>query len=319
MPTDVQALTVLQDLLSDDFQMKNTHSTQRSYYKTYKSHSKYILQIESNSINSIIRNRLLLQFIHFRKVLLEAEAFHSLTRLPETTFYMKKSTRILQFCILRGYPYRKEILHLEGKEIFEYFQSSYSTHPCMLQDLPKAFQTFRTFSHSRQNSTYFRTSRDSTLLQHSLTRMHILHITWFPQKTPPSTSWTFRKFQLLQRKRDVAISAISNSFEIINMLTTIHSFSGKQWMTQRQSVYELSSWHITQLMCVKCVKNSWMTISSVKSLSYYNSCQEQLSPFLVKTSESLLMSIVAFVYKLLWFPFQITSTLYSNVSRYLLE
>ena len=29
MPTDVQALTVLQDLLSDDFQAKNTHSTQR--------------------------------------------------------------------------------------------------------------------------------------------------------------------------------------------------------------------------------------------------------------------------------------------------
>ena len=29
MPTDVQALTVLQDLLSDDFQVQNTHSTQR--------------------------------------------------------------------------------------------------------------------------------------------------------------------------------------------------------------------------------------------------------------------------------------------------
>ena len=29
MPTDVQALTVLQDLLSDDFQAKNTHSAQR--------------------------------------------------------------------------------------------------------------------------------------------------------------------------------------------------------------------------------------------------------------------------------------------------
>ena len=100
-----------------------------------------------------------------------------------------------------------------------------------------------------------------------------------------------------QKKLDliVAISAISNSFEILNVLTTIHSFSSKQWMTQRQSVYELSSWHITQLICVKHVKNSWMTISSVKSLSYYSSCQEQLSPFLVKTSESLLMSIVAFV------------------------
>ena len=29
MPTDVQALTVLQDLLSDDFQVKNTYFLQR--------------------------------------------------------------------------------------------------------------------------------------------------------------------------------------------------------------------------------------------------------------------------------------------------
>ena len=29
MPTDVQTLTVLQDLISDDFQVKSTHSTQR--------------------------------------------------------------------------------------------------------------------------------------------------------------------------------------------------------------------------------------------------------------------------------------------------
>ena len=58
----------------------------------------------------------------------------------------------------------------------------------------------------------------------------------------------------------VAISAISNSFEILNMLTTIHSFSSKQWMTLRQCVYELPNWHKTQLICVKCVMNSWITI-----------------------------------------------------------
>ena len=34
---------------------------------------------------------------------------------------------------------RKEILHIEGKEIFEYIQSSSS----LLQDLPKAFQAFQ--------------------------------------------------------------------------------------------------------------------------------------------------------------------------------
>ena len=34
MPTDIQALTVLQDLISDDFQAKNTHSTQRKGEET---------------------------------------------------------------------------------------------------------------------------------------------------------------------------------------------------------------------------------------------------------------------------------------------
>ena len=59
--------------------------------------------------------------------------------------------------------------------------------------------------------------------------------------------------------------------EIHNVLTTIHSFSSKQWMTQRQCVYELSHWHNTQLICVKCVKNSWMIISSVR-ISYPAEC-----------------------------------------------
>ena len=48
-----------------------------------------ILCIEYNSINSTIRNRLLLQFIHFRNMLLKAEAFYSLPRLPEFSFYSK--------------------------------------------------------------------------------------------------------------------------------------------------------------------------------------------------------------------------------------
>ena len=149
--------------------------------------------------------------------------------------------------------------------------------------------------------------------------MHILHIGWFPQKTPPSTSWDITNFQFLQRKGDVAISAISNSFEILNMLTTIHSFSSKQWMTQRPSVHELSSWHTTQLICVKCIKNSWMTISSVKSLSYYYSYQEQLSLFLVMTSESLLMSIVTFVYKPLGFQIIISVSSCTAMWLYLSE
>ena len=41
-----------------------------------------------------------------------------------------------------------------------------------------------------------------------------------------------------------------------NMLTTIHSFSSKQWMTQRQCVYELFYWHNAQLISINCIKNS---------------------------------------------------------------
>ena len=75
--------------------------------------------------------------------------------------------------------------------------------------------------------------------------------------------------------------------EIRNVLTTIHSFSSKQWMTQRQCVYELFHWHNTQLICVKHIKNSWMTISSVR-ISYPAECNCHLVYRM--TSESYLMS-----------------------------
>ena len=75
--------------------------------------------------------------------------------------------------------------------------------------------------------------------------------------------------------------------EIRNVLTTIHSFPSKQWMTQRQCVYEFSYWHNIQLICVKRIKNSWMTISSVK-ISYPAECNCHL--LYRMTSESYLMS-----------------------------
>ena len=68
-------------------------------------------------------------------------------------------------------------------------------------------------------------------------------------------------------------------------------------MTQRQCVYELFHWHNTQLICVKCIKNSWMTISSVR-ISYPAECNCHL--LLWKTSESfscLLLSIQTTVYQ----------------------
>ena len=39
IPTDTQALTALQNLISDDFQAKNTHSTQRKGEETTRSNT----------------------------------------------------------------------------------------------------------------------------------------------------------------------------------------------------------------------------------------------------------------------------------------
>ena len=56
MPTDIQALTVLQDLVSDDFQAKNTHSTQRKGEETPDTHSE--LQDETFQLIQKIHNQL---------------------------------------------------------------------------------------------------------------------------------------------------------------------------------------------------------------------------------------------------------------------
>ena len=77
-------------------------------------------------------------------------------------------------------------------------------HPCVLHDIPGNSSCSRdipdipvihdlpAFQAILQCSSI---SRESTPFQHSPIRMHILHILqflqfdWFPQKTPPSTSW----------------------------------------------------------------------------------------------------------------------------------
>ena len=56
MPTDIQALTVLQSLVSDDFQAKNTHSTQRKGEETPDTRSE--LQNETFQLIQKIHNQL---------------------------------------------------------------------------------------------------------------------------------------------------------------------------------------------------------------------------------------------------------------------
>ena len=134
----------------------------------------------------------------------------------------------------REFSIQNPILHAEDKELFEYycyyiqrakrpsFQKRNSMHrrqgdlleihPCVLQVLTKAFQTFQSFTDIPDipvipdlpvisdipvihdlpafpgNSTSSSISRESTPFQHSPIRMHILQFDWFPQKTPPSAS-----------------------------------------------------------------------------------------------------------------------------------
>ena len=141
-------------------------------------------------------------------------------RLPELLFYTKKSYKILQSSNSSSNPTRAHyrefsiqnpILHTEDRELFEYYNSTHrrqgdllEMHPCVFQATPVApmtFQSFQTFQRHSGHSSHswppaFQAilqcssiSRESTPFQHSPIRMHILQFDWFPQKTPPSTSW----------------------------------------------------------------------------------------------------------------------------------
>ena len=82
----------------------------------------------------------------------------------------------------------------------------------LLQRHSRTFQSFMTFQPFQAILQCSSISRESTPFQHSPVRMHILHILqflqfdWFPQKTPPSTSWaitditniTFKEREMLR-------------------------------------------------------------------------------------------------------------------------
>ena len=116
----------------------------------------------------------------------------------------------------REFSIQNPILHAGDKELFEYYtpDSRNSTHRrqgdllemhlCVLHDIPgnssysrdipdiPVIHDLPAFQAILQCSSI---SRESTPFQHFPIRMHILHILqflqfdWFPQKTPPSTSW----------------------------------------------------------------------------------------------------------------------------------
>ena len=118
-------------------------------------------------------------------------------------FYTQKTKRLFEYYYYiqraKDLHSRKEILCIEGKK------DLLEIHSGVLQDIlgnsscsrgiPETFQSFMTFQPFQAILQCSSISRESTPFQHSPIRKHILHILqflqfdWFPQKTPPSTSW----------------------------------------------------------------------------------------------------------------------------------
>ena len=162
-------------------------------------------------------------------------------RLPELLFYTKKSYRILQLQFYKGThpPYtihphtcahyttsrefsiQNPILHVEDKELFEYYYWCESRiqkrnsmhrrqgdllemHPCVLQDLPRTFQTFQSFQtfqtfQSFQSFQTFQTFQSSSLSRHSSHSRHSRNIPDIPVIHDLSASpGNSTKFQYLQ-------------------------------------------------------------------------------------------------------------------------
>ena len=95
-----------------------------------------------NSINSTIRNRLLLQL--FVSEMIHAKQWHySLQRLPVASFYTHSTRRNPRDSSSSNSTFRRQgalrfILHTEGKEIFYPVYQAFQP-----QDLPQAFQFYK--------------------------------------------------------------------------------------------------------------------------------------------------------------------------------
>ena len=150
--------------LHRDFQ--NCYSTRRSLTRFFSSNS------SSNSSSNATR-------AHYTTIqrILHPES--------NSTYRRQRALRVLQ---------SRNSTHRRQGDLLE-------IHPCVLHDIPGNSSCSRdipdipvihdlpAFQAILQCSSI---SRESTPFQHSPTRMHILHILqfdWFPQKTPPSTSW----------------------------------------------------------------------------------------------------------------------------------
>ena len=171
-----------------------------------------------NSINSTIRNRLLLQL--FISEMIHAKQWHYSLHRDFQKLHSTHSTRRNPMnssstnSTSRRQRALQVILHTEGKEIFYPVYKAFQP-----QDLPQAFQFYKdipvipdipvihdipallallhvpapssTIQYLPVLSSVSSIPRDSTRSSISFIRMHILHIDWFPPETPLSANQDF--------------------------------------------------------------------------------------------------------------------------------
>ena len=136
---------------------------------------------------------------------LKAEAFHSLGRLHKTSrnfILLKEIHRILQILHYMGFSNQKDNSTTRS---LRFIHSSCSTHPCI-------FKTFQIFY---RDPPYSNILQLECIFYHQLVSRKLYRVSVEDFKLQ-----TILQTFILQRKRDVTISAIFNSFEILNMLTT---------------------------------------------------------------------------------------------------
>ena len=184
------------------FSSNSSSNSTRAHYTTIQR----ILHPESNS--TCRRQRAL------RILLLHTEGKETFSPDSRKKFYAQKarrSSRNPSVCLTR------HSRHSSRKSLQRQLQllqrhSSLSDIPVIpvVPDTPETFQAFQSFMTFQPFQAILQCSsisRESTPFQHSPIRMHILHILqflqfdWFPQKTPPSTSWTIQTTNIHSSKK----------------------------------------------------------------------------------------------------------------------
>ena len=101
-------------------------------------------------------------------------------------------------------------------QTFQSFQSFQTFQSFQAFRTFQSFMTFQPFQAILQILQCSSISRESTPFQHSPIRMHILQFDWFPQKTPPSTSWAITDIHSSKKGRCCDIGQIDR-FSIIEL------------------------------------------------------------------------------------------------------